>query len=166
MQHGKHRLSLKGKFVLEHFRKGEKIAEYDIFNGITNEGLNEILDVMFHGSAATATWYIGLIDESGYTGVAAGDVMNSHAGWTELQAYDEATRVAWDEAAAASQAIASSTSSDFTMNATETVKGIFVTSVNTKGGTTGILWSTALNASDINVVDDDVLKISYTVNAA
>jgi hypothetical protein len=45
------------------------------------------------------------------------------------------------------------------------LKGIFVTSSNTKNGTTGTLWSTAAFASTVDVSNGDSLKITYTVNA-
>jgi hypothetical protein len=51
------------------------------------------------------------------------------------------------------------------MNASGTVKGIFITSNNTKSGTSGKLWSTALFSADVPVVNGDQLKITYTLNA-
>ena len=159
-------IKMKGRFLCRHFRGGKLIGTHEFANGVTNEGLNKLLDVMFHATTQIDPWYFGLINNSGYTGLSAGDTMSSHAGWAESTDYDEATRVAFTEAAAASQSIASSAASVFTMNATVTIKGIFVTSVNTKGGTTGTLWATALNTSDISCVAADVLQFSYTVNAA
>ena len=62
-----------GRFVVEHFRKGEKIGHYEFPNGIANEGKNKLLDVMFHGVSAITTWWLGLIGNSGYSALAAGD---------------------------------------------------------------------------------------------
>jgi len=157
-------LPLKGRFVIKHYRKGELIGEYPIDNLITTEGKNRILDVMFHGTGATGTWYIGLVDNGMFTAFNAADVMNSHGGWIELEDYDEANRVAWAEDAAAAGSITNSTPSTFTISDTVTIKGIFLTSSNTKGGTSGVLWCGTAFSSPINAEDDDVLSVTYTVN--
>ncbi len=91
--------------------------------------------------------------------------MSSHAGWTEFTTYSDATRVAWTTVAAASESITNTTVSTFNINGSGTVKGIFVTSVSTKSGTTGTLWSTAAFTSPVPVSNGDQLKITYTVNA-
>lgn len=157
------KMGMKGKFVIEHVRDGKVIGNYDMPNGIVDVGLNSLLDVYFHNQAQIATWYIGLIDNAGFTALSNSDTMGSHTGWAESTAYDEATREEWVEDAAASRSITNSTPAEFTMNATATLKGIFVTSVNTKGGTTGTLWSTAAFSSTVGVQDNDILRITYTV---
>lgn len=136
----------------------------DFDNGITDVGIHYLLDAGFRGTpAAISTWYAGLIDNSGYTGVAAGDTMSSHSGWTEITTqYDEAARQTLSFGAAAARAITASVS--FTMNATKTVQGIFVNSVSTKGGTTGTLWSTALFSSPPGLVAGNVLTANYTLS--
>lgn len=92
--------------------------------------------------------------------------MASHAGWIENQDYDEAARPTWVEDTPASGIITNTATVDFTMNATKTIKGIFINSVNTKGGTLGTLWSTASLPATVSVVDDDVLKFIYTLTAS
>lgn len=154
----------KGKFHVEHWRDGKKLGTYDFLNGVTNVGRNALLDIMFHAVSQITPWYLGLINGSGTPALAAGDEMNNHTGWTEDQNYDEATRVEWTEGAAASQSITNSVSCDFTINATTTIYGIFVTSSNTKGGTSGTLWATgAFNGGTLSVVDNDIIKVTYTV---
>ena len=160
-------LFMSGQFIIEHFnKKGEKIGEYTVKNGVTNVGLNTVLDVMFHNTSQHPTWYIGLVDNSGWTAWAAGDTMSSHAGWSEATQYSESARQPWTEGAAASQSITNSTTVDFSINATKTLKGIFITSDNTKSGTTGILWATGSFSSTVSVSNGDTLKITYTVSAA
>lgn len=147
------------------FQRGESVrcwALPDIANGITDVGIHYLLEAGFRDGAKVTTWYAGQIDNAGYTGVAAGDTSASHTGWTECQAYDEATRQTLSFGAAASRAITASVS--FTMNDTKTVKGIFVISVNTKGGTTGTLWSTALFSSPPGLVSGNVLTANYTLS--
>lgn len=161
-----HEVKLRGRFHLQLFDKDGKLKwEKTLRNGITNVGKDLALNVMFHGTSAVSPWYIGLIDNSGYSAVAAGDTMGSHSGWNEFTNYDESTRVEWTEAAAASQSITSSSVSTFSINGNGTLRGVFITSVSTKSGTSGTLWSTALFASATAVSNGDSLKITYTVNA-
>lgn len=156
---------LGGKFQMEHRdSQGNLKGVYDFPNGIVDEGLTDLLDVYFHVGSGTATWYIGIIDNSGFSALADADVMNSHAGWNEFTTYTEATRVAWAEDAPAARSITNTTSSDFAITGSGTLKGIFIVSNSTKSGTTGILWATAAFASTVAVVNGDSLKITYTVS--
>lgn len=142
------------------------VSDIEISNGITNEGKNKLLDVMFHGTSAITTWYLGLIDNAGFSALDAADVMNSHTGWDEFTAYDETTRPAWTEGAASGQSITNGTPVTFTINGSGTLKGGFVTSENTISGTTGTLWATAAFSGGTQPVSaSNLLKITYTVNA-
>lgn len=158
----------KGKFYIEHTDKHGRVkGRYEIPNGIVNEGKNRILDVMFNDGTqiANSSWYIGLIDNSGYSTLADTDTMSSHAGWNEFTSYSEANRVAWGSGAAASQSTTNATPATFNISGSGTVKGVLVTSNNTKGGTSGLLWATALFSADVPVSNGDQLKITYTVSA-
>jgi len=158
----------KGKFVVEHFDKdGNLKNKYEINNDITNEGKNTIFDVMFSDGTqiAASSWFIGLISNSGFSALAAPDTMASHAGWTEFVGYTQATRVAWGPGEPAAQSISNATPATFDINATGTVKGPFIVSQSTKGGTTGKLWATALFSADVPVANGDQLKVTYTVAA-
>lgn len=161
------RLGLRGKFAVEHWRDGQKIEQYDIPNDITNEGKNTLFDVMFNSGTqiASSSWFIGLISNSGYSALNAADTMASHSGWTEATGYTQSTRVAWGPGTPASQSITNASPATFDINATATIKGIFVTSNSTKGGTTGKLWSTALFSADVPVTSGDQLRVTYTVSA-
>lgn len=159
-------LKLAGTYHIKHIRDGVVIAEFDQPNLITTVGRNHILNTEFAGGTPVTTWYIGLVNNAGWTAFAAADTMGSHAGWVELEAYDEASRVEWVEGAAASGSITNSTPSAFTINATVVIKGIFLTSVLTKGGITGVLWCGTAFSSTIAAEDNDVLSVTYTVNTA
>jgi len=52
----------------------------------------------------------------------------------------------------------------FNINATDTVGGAFLISNNTKGGTTGVLFSASdfLAPGDRNVSSGDTLNVTYT----
>ncbi len=135
-------------------------------NGVVTQGLNNLLDVMFGAAAQTDPWLISLIDAAAFSALAPADTMASHAGWGENTDYDEGTRPAWVEAAAAGGVKASSSVAVFTMNASVTIKGAFLTSVNTKGGATGILFCTALfDEGDRVVVATDVIEVTYSLTS-
>lgn len=154
-----------GVFKLQLFRAGRIIYEETVRNLVTTEGKNKIFDVMFHGVAAIATWYIGLIDNSGFSAVAAADTMASHAGWTELTSYSQANRVEWTEGSASGGSITNAVAITFSMNATAGVRGIFVTSSNVKGGVAGTLWAATIFGVNVPVSNGDTVKITYTVSA-
>lgn len=176
-------LEPRGRFVVEHFRNGVKIGQYEFPNGIANEGKNKLLDVMFHAQSAITSWWLGLIDNAGYSALAAADVyaqIGGTNGWAEFTDYTDAanadsasTRPAWTEGAASSQAITNGTPVVFDITDTGTVKGLFLVgghadcqnkSDNAASG--GVLWATALfNTGDVAVNADDQLKVTYTVSA-
>lgn len=132
-------------------------------NGITDEGIHYNLDTAFtNNDTAETAWYAGLIDASGFTGVDPSDVMSSHSGWTESTDYSEGTREALSFAAASSRSITAEVS--FTINATKTINGLFVVTDDTKGGTTGVLWSTALYTTAPDLESGNVLTSNYTLS--
>jgi hypothetical protein len=155
---------LRGRVRFDHYRNGAKIATYEFNNGIVDVGLNHILECEFNGGTQVSTWYLGLINNSGFSALANADTMASHGGWTETADYDEATRPEWTAGTAASRAITNSSTVDFTMNATVTVRGVFVTTNNTKSGSTGTLWATANFGSPIALLDNDVLRVTYSIS--
>lgn len=156
-----------GHYKVEHYRGNRLLGCYRFPNGITNVGKNKILDVMFNDGAQIAnnSWFIGLVDSSGFTAFAATDTMASHGGWNEFTSYSEATRVAWGSGAASGQSTTNSTPATFNINGSGTVKGVFIPSNSTKSGTTGTLWSTAAFSADVPVNNGDQLKVTYTVSA-
>lgn len=136
--------------------------EDSIHNLITTVGKNNILDNHFTGSAYTATWFVGLIDNASFTALATADTMASHAGWIEFVGYSNSTRIApsWATAAAGSKAFATPVSYSITAGAT--LNGGFINSVSTKSGTTGVLCSEGSFAATRIVANGDTLNVSYT----
>jgi hypothetical protein len=136
-------------------------------NGVTNVALNNVLDVYLRAVAGSAAWYIGLIDNAGYSAFAAADTMASHAGWSESSDYAAATRPQWSPGAAANQSVTNAATVDFAMNATKTIRGLFLANDNAKGGVTGTLFATAAFSGGNQAVNNgDTLKVTYTVSAA
>lgn len=138
----------------------------DFSNGITDVGIHYVLEASFRDGVAPnpaqiGTWYAGLIDNASFTGVAAGDTSASHAGWIENEDYDEAARITVAFNAAATRAITAAIS--WTINDTITIRGIFIGSVDTKGATTGTMFSTALFSSPPSLVAGNVLTANYSL---
>jgi len=159
------RLKLRGEYTIKQYRCGKLINSFIKSNMIVNEGKDYLLDVMFHGTAAAATWYVGLITNTGVPALSATDTMASHAGWVEFIGYSQATRVAWVEGAASGQEIVSTGPSTFNITATASMFGAFITSDSTKSGTAGKLWSTNDFVGYFTVVNGDVVTVEYKVIA-
>lgn len=138
-------------------------------NSIPNIALNNILDVYYGAVAKISTWYGGIIDNASFTALSATDTSASHTGWVENTNYSESVRQTWVPGTSASQAIANTSSNylTFTMNPGSTInlKGFFLISVSTKGGTTGILGATAPLTTPQPANSGDVVKVLYTVSA-
>jgi hypothetical protein len=157
-----------GVFTVQCFNKdGQLKWEATEHNLVVNVGLKDMNDKYFSGSGYTAAWYLGLYGAAASNNPAAGDTMASHAGWTEVTAYSQATRpqAIFGAATTADPSVISNTSSVavFSINGTATVGGAFLTSDNTKGGTTGTLFSAGdfQAPGDRNVVSGDTLNVTY-----
>jgi hypothetical protein len=159
-----------GVYTLQCFDKDGLLKwEASTHNLVVNVGLQDMNTQYFKGSTYTAAWYIGLVTGPGSgTTFAAGDTMSSHAGWTENTGYSNATRPAatFGTATTADPSVIDNSASpaSFSINGTATIAGAFLTSSNTKGGTTGILFSASdfTSPGDRAVVSGDTLNVTYT----
>ena len=185
-------LDLKGRFVIEHWRDGEKIGEYEIHNLVTNEAKNRLFNTMFNSGTSAGTpitnWCVGLINATNATTSPTLVATDSYANngvsnsWTEYTGYTGGVRPAWGQGAAASQAITNATAAVFTISAglvNQPIAGAFICggaagSAGVPGDHTawssgtvgGILWSEGLFTSGINTANGgDQLKFTYSVSA-
>lgn len=147
-----------------------KWAEYDRPNIVTHEGLDFLLNVMFHGTAAVATWYIAPVETDTE---AAATMTYAVPVFTEWDGYSEAARQAFNEAAASSQAITNSANkATFTSSETKTLYGAFLcgggtdaTTMNdTAGG--GTLFCYSKFSSSKPVESGDTFKVTCTITGA
>lgn len=160
------KLLLGGKFIGQLVRDGKIIDEWEDNNLVTNEGLDHVLDVIFHGGTQVGTWYLGVF-EGNYTPVATVTAATITSASTECTAYDESTRQAYVEAAPSSQSITNSANKGtFTFNATKTIYGAFLASASAKSATSGTLLAAARFSSSKAVVDNDQLLLTYTFGAS
>jgi hypothetical protein len=139
-------------------------------NLTVTEGLNDLLTKYFKGSAYTAAWFVGLIDNAGFSALAAGDTaaqIGGANGWAEATAYSETVRQTLTLGSASAGSIDNSASKAvFSINGTVTVKGAFVVTSSTKSGTSGILYGEAAFGSARSLLSGDTLTVTATLTAA
>jgi hypothetical protein len=137
---------------------------------VVYEGLNAILNIMFHGATQITTWYCVIAETN--TSPATG-MTYATPSFTEWQAYDETTRPEFTEAAAASQSITNSANKAvFTANDTKTLYGAGLvgggTGGSTKGNTAGggTLFDFGLFDTAQPVISGNVVNLTITISAA
>ncbi len=165
--------SAKGVYTMQCFDKDGNLKwEAVCPNLVVNGGLQDMNNKYFLGSAYTATWYIGLYGAGATNSPAAGNTMASHSSWTEETGYSQATRPACSFATptTANPSVATNSASPavYSINATATIGGAFLVSNNTKGGSTGTLYSASdfTSPGDRSVVTGDTLNVTYTLSLA
>ena len=152
--------------VVAHDRHGNELWRESVPNLVTTAGLNDSLTQHFKGSSYTAAWYVGIT--AGSPTFAVGDTMSSHAGWTEVAAYDEANRQTLTLGSVSAGSVDNSASKAvFTISTDSTViGGAFLVTNNTKSGTTGTLYGGAAFTANRTLNDNDTLTVTVTLTAA
>ncbi len=151
--------------------------EEAIDNVVTDVGANLMLDTFFGGSQNT-TYFLGLISSVGWSAVAAGNTMASHAGWLEAgdstnlptwstPASNARATITWSSASARAKAISST--ANFTISAAGTVQGCFIVTgsgaVSTHDSTAGTLYSAGAFSGGAKAVGvGDTLQVSYSTS--
>lgn len=147
-------------YLIEVVRKGQVISQEIVHNLMPTEGLNHMIGVTLKGQAQISSWYMGLF-EGNYTPQASDAAATLPAAAVECTAYDEAARQLLVLGTIASGAVDNATNrSEFTINASKTVYGGFISSSQAKGATTGVLISSVRFASPKVLADDDVLRVT------
>jgi hypothetical protein len=148
----------------------------ELENTVVTEGKNYLLDKALAGSSYTAAFYMGLISSVGWSAIVAGDTaaqINGTNGWKEANTgagantptYSQATRPAPAWSAASAGAKATSSAVAFSITGTGTVKGCFMATLSTIGGTTGSLLSAGLfTGGDKAVANLDTINVTYTLS--
>ena len=133
-------------------------------NLIVTEGLNHVLSSTFDAATQVTAWYVGL---KAAGSVAAGDTMSSHSGWAENTDYSQSVRQTLTLGTAASGSIDNvGNLATYSINGTATIAGAFVTSNNTKSGTSGTLYGAVDFSSARSVISGDTLTVTVTLTAA
>jgi len=151
-----------------HDKNGNLKWEQKSHNLVVNVGLAYVNTTFFKGSGYTAAWYIGVYGPASSNNPSSTDTMASQADWTEVTAYSNATRPAATFGAATTadpSVIANSAApAQFLINASANVGGAFLTTGDSPGGSSGVLFSASDFAApgDRVVQNGDVLSVTYT----
>jgi len=146
---------------------GKKLWEQKNHNVCTTEGINSLLNIMFHGATQIGTWYVAIFSTN-YTPLIA----NTYAvpGYTESTVYDEATRPAFVEAAATALVVTNTANKAvFTMNDTATIYGSALVSDSTKGDVAAsgaVLYCSSQFDYSQGVVAGNVLNVTIEITGA
>jgi len=130
------------------------------------EGRDYILNCIYKGTTPDDPLYVGLFEQD--VPADGWNMGNNGSTWHENQQYDETNRVEFVDGAitgaATRQLDNNGTKAQFTMNATVTLKGAFICTLNNKGGTTGSLLCACLfTEGDRPVIATDIVNVKYTV---
>lgn len=141
-----------------------------ITNLTVTEGLNDNLTQYFKGSSYTAAWYVGLINNAGFSALAAGDTaaqIGGSNGWAEATTYSNSNRPTLTLGSASAGSIDNTASKAvFNINGTVTIYGAFVVSNSTKGGTSGKIYGEAAFSATRSLTSGDTLTVTVTLTAA
>ena len=135
-------------------------------NLVVNTGLQDMNAKYFSGSSYTAAWYIGLVNDSGFSAYAAGDTLASHAGWTETTDYSGGNRATatFGTATTADPSVIDNSGSVgvFNITGTVTVKGAFLCNIQDNTDNVGLLFSaSSFTGGDRSVISGDTLNVTY-----
>ncbi len=168
-------VNFKNMFTVEQIRDGKVINTIEVPNAVTDLGKNSVLDVYHGRTTHPGPFYIGLIEKNDgtndtYTAVNTTDTSSSHVGWVEYSGYDQTVRQPWTPTTASSQSVTGTAASTFTMPgsvlAGSSIAGLFLTTSDAKGGTSGLLWATAPFAGPATFAATDQFRVTYTVRIA
>lgn len=138
-------------------------------NLLTTEGLNHMLDATFHGSTPVTTWYMKLFSGNVTvlnTWTAANFTSNATEITSNTEGYSESTAPAYVEAAAAAGVTTNTASkAAFTIATATSISawGAALSSVSTKGGTTGTLMSASKFSAVRTLYNTDVFNVGYSI---
>lgn len=149
-------------------------------NTVITEGKNAALTHFLKGSSYTASQVLGLIEDTGYSAIAAGNTAANITavgggsptnGWNEAPSSTCATRGTPSFGTASSGSLATSSAVAMSIIATDTIKGAFLlcrsaagtAPTSTVGNTSGAIYSAGLfTGGDRAVVNGDTLNVSGT----
>jgi hypothetical protein len=169
-------LQFTGNVHLKHTRGDQVLhnAWEPTHNTFTTEGMNYLLEIIFGttSKAAAAIFYVGIFKNNvtpGLTDTAAAK-LGAAGSYGECQDADydspATNKPAYTIAAAGSGSCTNaSAAASFTMNASITVYGAFLSTATAKTATTGYLMAAKKFGTSRAVIADDILAVTYVVTA-
>jgi hypothetical protein len=155
---------------LYHFERWEKVNglwvnshKSEKKNLVVTQGLNYWQTNFWKGSAYTAAFYIGLIDNASFSAIALTDTaaqINGTNGWLESSHYSETVRQTLTMGTATSGQLDNTLATAiFTCNSGFTLNGAFISTSNVKAGTSGNLIGAASAPSPIIYASGQQIRI-------
>lgn len=150
-------------------KDGNLLWTETVRNRVPTEGLNHDLDKHLNGVAYTASWFVGLINNAGFSALAAADTaaqIGGTNGWAELTAYSQTTRPALVLGTASAGSIDNTASvAVFTINASVTIYGGFIVSSATKGGTGGVIYGEAAFVTPQPAIAGNTVQVTWVLTS-
>ena len=165
-------LNFHGHVYTDHFRDGKLLHHCDQGgNTFTTEGMARILNIVFRAQTTEAAIYVGIF-KSNVT-PAVGDTAAAKLG--AAGTYGECQDADYDSPSTnkpaytiASTSTASCTNAasaaSFTINASITIYGAFLSTAAAKTANTGTLFCAKAFSSSRAVIADDVLAVTYVIS--
>jgi hypothetical protein len=155
---------------------GNLVWETTAENGVTNAGINHLLNTEWAGGTQITSWYLGLIDGTTTPTLSPSDTMASHSGWSEHNSSDtsDANRILWGPTTSTALSLVNGTSCDYHMipSSPVTIWGLFLVGGGTaanKGssGSGDTLSATApFSTGPQSCKNGDTLRSTYTMGGA
>ncbi len=151
-------------YTFELRRKDILVERESIRNSITIQGRNGLLDTFFRGAAQNTSWFFGLIGNCSKNHES--DEMTHHPGWEEFVNYDSPNRQQWLPAVPENAIVKNITLAVFSFKESikepTTINGFFLVSNGVKGGTSGVLWSSAIFKDGPRIIKPgEEMRLSY-----
>lgn len=152
-------------------RFGGGIQRFRYRNIIVDEALAYVLDVALQGGTQIPTWYMAPY-KNNYTPISTnvGTSFPTAGVANEMTDYDEATRGAFVPTLVLTPPlnvnnIASRAEFTFNNVVAQDLYGAFMISTSAKGDLTGTLFAAKKFPTVKNVIDDEILRVGYTIYA-
>jgi hypothetical protein len=159
-------IQVSGEYLFEIIRDGKVIDSFVEKNIIVDQGINYILNAALNAEPQSSSWYVGIF-EGNYTPVAGDTAATFPASATECVAYAEAARQEFVKNVSTAKSVSNSASkASFSINATKTIYGCFLSSASAKSSTIGTMLSAVRFSAQKGMTSGDILTVSYTVNMA
>lgn len=151
-----------GRFRIEsRGADGRQMAVRYFDNGTTAQGVTYLAARGFLGAAAFTTFYIGLINDAGFSTLSVLDTHQSHPGWAEWTAMFGSVRQPWAPTAAAG-ALLDAPNAILSVTASGLVRGAFLASTPVIGSASGqIIYAAGVDTTGLPVEPGGVVTVGY-----
>ena len=169
-------IGLQGIYQCDQYRKGELISGGypEPPNTFTTEGMARLLNIIFHdvAKASSEIWYVGIFKNNvtpavGNTAAVHLGAAGTYGACQDADYDDPATNCpsyTTADTATASITNAVGGKAEFTIADDIDIYGAYLTTIQTKAGTSGYLMSAKKFSDKRDVIADDTLSVTYVVS--